>query len=80
VADGAGKRVGTVVQWMDRTQEVATDLEVQSIVAKAIDGDLTVRIREEGKEAFFKTLAGGMNRLLTRCARDRRKSRAAMRI
>jgi methyl-accepting chemotaxis protein len=68
VVDAGGKRVGTVVQWLDRTQEVATEEEVQSIVAKAIEGDLTVRIREEGKEAFFKTLAGGMNRLLTNMA------------
>jgi methyl-accepting chemotaxis protein len=68
VVDGAGKRVGTVVQWLDRTQEVATEEEVQTIVAKAIEGDLTVRIREEGKEAFFKTLAGGMNSLLTNMA------------
>jgi methyl-accepting chemotaxis protein len=68
VVDGAGKRVGTVVQWVDRTQEVATEEEVQAIVSKAIDGDLTVRIREEGKEAFFKTLADGMNRLLTNMA------------
>src|SRR5882672_1557224 len=66
--DGAGKRVGTVVQWMDRTQEVATEEEVQAIVAKAIDGDLTARIREEGKEAFFKTLASGVNRLLMNMA------------
>jgi methyl-accepting chemotaxis protein len=68
VVDGAGKRVGTVVQWLDRTQEVATEEEVQTIVSKAIEGDLTVRIREEGKEGFFKTLAGGMNRLLTNMA------------
>src|SRR5277367_240372 len=68
VIDRAGARVGTVVQWLDRTQEVATEDEVQAIVAKAIDGDLTARIREEGKEAFFKTLAGGMNRLLANMA------------
>jgi methyl-accepting chemotaxis protein len=68
VVDRAGTRVGTVVQWLDRTQEVATEEEVQAIVAKAIDGDLTARIREEGKEAFFKTLAGGMNRLLANMA------------
>jgi methyl-accepting chemotaxis protein len=68
VVDGTGKRVGTVVQWLDRTQEVATEEEVQTIVSKAIEGDLTVRIREEGKEGFFKTLAGGMNRLLTNMA------------
>jgi methyl-accepting chemotaxis protein len=68
VVDGAGKRVGTVVQWLDRTQEVATEEEVQAIVAKAIDGDLTARIREEGKEVFFKTLAIGVNRLLMNMA------------
>jgi methyl-accepting chemotaxis protein len=68
VIDGAGKRVGTVVQWVDRTQEVATEEEVQAIVAKAIDGDLTARIREEDKEAFFKTLASGVNRLLMNMA------------
>src|SRR5882757_1893658 len=68
VVDGAGNRVGTVVQWLDRTQEVATEEEVQAIVAKAIDGDLTARIGEEGKEAFFKTLASGVNRLLMNMA------------
>jgi methyl-accepting chemotaxis protein len=62
--DSDGRRVGTVVQWLDRTQEVATEEEVQAIVDKAIDGDLTARIREEGKGAFFKALASGMNRLL----------------
>jgi methyl-accepting chemotaxis protein len=66
--DDAGRRVGTVVQWVDRTSEVATEEEVQAIVGKAIDGDLTARIREEGKEAFFKALAGGVNRLLANMA------------
>lgn len=64
VLDGSGARVGTVVQWVDRTQEIATEEEVQSVVAKAIDGDLTARIREGNKDAFFKTLAVGLNRLL----------------
>ena len=63
-----GRRVGTVVQWVDRTPEVATEDEVQAIVVKAIEGDLTARIREEGKEAFFKTLASGVNRLLENTA------------
>jgi len=34
--DDAGRRVGTVVQWVDRTSEVATEEEVQAIVVKAI--------------------------------------------
>jgi methyl-accepting chemotaxis protein len=66
--EGDGRRVGTVVQWVDRTSEVATEDEVQAIVVKAIEGDLTGRIREEGKEAFFKTLASGVNRLLENTA------------
>jgi methyl-accepting chemotaxis protein len=58
------RRVGTVVQWVDRTQEVATEEEVQAAVAKAIDGDLTARIDADGKDTFFQALASGTNRLL----------------
>jgi len=61
-ADGA--RVGTVVQWLDRTQELKIEQEVNVMVAQAIDGDLTARIEEHGKEGFFKTLSEGMNRLI----------------
>jgi len=68
VMDAGGKRVGTVVQWLDRTQEVAVEQEVQSTVAKAIDGDLMVRIMEEGKEGFFKSLAVGVNKLMANMA------------
>jgi methyl-accepting chemotaxis protein len=64
VSDKDGKRLGTVVQWIDRTQEAAIEEEVQATVAGAIDGNLMVRVKEEGKEGFFKTLASGMNRLI----------------
>ncbi len=81
VTDADGKRVGSVVQWVDRTAEVATEHEVEAVVAKAIEGDLTARIREEGKEAFFKTLATGVNRLLTNMADVvRSMSRAASEV
>lgn len=63
-----GQRVGTVVQWIDRTQEVSIEQEVQGVVTKALDGDLTARIRVEGKEGFFKSLAGGMNQLVDNVA------------
>jgi methyl-accepting chemotaxis protein len=81
VTDADGKRVGSVVQWVDRTAEVATEQEVEAVVAKAIEGDLTARIREEGKEAFFKTLATGVNRLLANMADVvRSMSRAAAEV
>ena len=68
VLDSDGTRVGTVVQWFDRTPEVTAEEEVQAVVNRALDGDLTTRIREDGKEGFFKILAGGMNRLVENMA------------
>jgi methyl-accepting chemotaxis protein len=59
-----GQRLGTVVQWVDRSQEIATEQEVQATVAGAIEGDLTLRISESGKDGFFRNLAEGVNRLL----------------
>jgi methyl-accepting chemotaxis protein len=64
VTDAAGSRIGTVVEWSDRTVEVGVEREVQAIVARAVEGDLTGRIDEEGKEGFFKSLAGDMNSLI----------------
>jgi methyl-accepting chemotaxis protein len=64
VADAEGQRIGTVFQWFDRTQEVAIEEEVRTTVSKAVEGDLTSRIEERGKDGFFKILASGMNRLL----------------
>lgn len=64
VADAEGQRIGTVIQWLDRTQEVAIEEEVQATVARAIEGDLSSRVALEGKDGFFKVLASGINRLL----------------
>lgn len=64
VVDGAGARLGYVVQWIDRTQEVATEQEVSEVVTAAGEGDLTRRIPTEGKDPFFAGLALGINRLL----------------
>jgi methyl-accepting chemotaxis protein len=64
VLDDSGRRLGMVVQWIDRTQEAAIETEVSSIVTRAIDGDLTARIIEDGKDAFFKSLAVGINKML----------------
>ena len=59
-----GKRLGTVVQWLDRTQEVAVEEEVQAIVQKALEGDLTTRLSVTGKTGFFAKLAEGLNQLV----------------
>jgi methyl-accepting chemotaxis protein len=62
--DAAGERLGTAVQWIDRTDEVSTEQEVRFVVDAASDGDLTRRIRTSGKNGFYVTLAEGMNQVL----------------
>ena len=64
IIDAAGERIGTVVEWLDRTQEVAVEQEVQSIVAAALAGDLTQRVTLENKHGFFEILGEGINNLV----------------
>ena len=64
VFGASGERIGTVVEWWDRTQEVRSEEEVSEVVKKALDGDLRDRVPSEGKTGFFATLASGLNQLL----------------
>jgi methyl-accepting chemotaxis protein-1 (serine sensor receptor) len=64
IQDSQGRRAGTVVEWNDRTAEVATEKEIGEIVQAASAGDLGRRLSLEGKEGFFKALTGGVNQLL----------------
>jgi methyl-accepting chemotaxis protein len=59
-----GERLGTVVEWADRTQELAVETEISGIVKAAQDGDLSRRIAMAGKQGFFETLARGINELV----------------
>jgi methyl-accepting chemotaxis protein len=56
--------VGTVVEWGDRTQEVAVEQEVAGIVNAAAAGDFSKRFDLSGKAGFFKQLGEGINRLM----------------
>jgi methyl-accepting chemotaxis protein len=64
VSNEQSERIGTAVEWVDRTAEVAVEAEVSGIVNAANDGDFSKRIALEGKDGFFKTLAVGINGLL----------------
>ncbi len=59
-----GERLGTVVEWIDRTQEVMVEAEVQGIVADAAQGSLSRRIVLDGKQGFFHSLSSGINELV----------------
>ncbi|MFN4329065.1 MAG: methyl-accepting chemotaxis protein [Limnobacter sp.] len=64
VVNEEGERLGTVVEWSDRTAEVAIENEISGIVGKASEGDFSERIREDDKDGFLKALALNVNNLL----------------
>jgi methyl-accepting chemotaxis protein len=58
------EKIGTVVEWSDRTQELSVISEVQSLVENASMGNLSERIDLSNKEGFYKRLSTGMNELV----------------
>ena len=59
-----GERLGSVVEWTDRTAEVAVEKEVESVVNGAIAGDFTRRMEMQGKNKFFTQLSEAINSLM----------------
>ncbi|MBI3715730.1 MAG: HAMP domain-containing protein [Betaproteobacteria bacterium] len=59
-----GERLGTVVEWHDRTAEILMETEVAHLVQAANCGDFSQRIPAGGKVGYFKLLADGMNSLM----------------
>jgi len=63
VANADGDRIGTVVEWLDRTHEVKIEREIEAIVEGVKAGQLGSRIEMSDKEGFFEKLSGGINEL-----------------
>ena len=64
VFDTEGGRIGTVMEWADRSQEVAIEGRIQDIVDAALAGDLSQRIDLSGNDGFFNMLSEGINDLV----------------
>ena len=64
VYDENGERLGTVVEWEDRTNQVNIQMEVDALINAASHGDLSRRISLDGKEGFFASLSEGLNQLV----------------
>lgn len=63
VVSDKGERIGTVMEWTDRTPEVAVEKEMQTMLTAVIDGDLNKRIDLNGKSGFFEGMSRGVNQL-----------------
>lgn len=63
IFDEKGERMGSIVEWLDRTQEVAVEEEIGSIVEAAVAGNFKVRAVTAGKQGFFLKISEGLNAL-----------------
>lgn len=59
-----GERLGSVVEWLDRTVEVQIEQEISRIVNAAAAGDFSQRAETQGKQGFFLMLANSLNALI----------------
>ncbi|MBL1263900.1 methyl-accepting chemotaxis protein [Methylomicrobium sp. RS1] len=64
VTNEKNERLGSVVEWRDRTDEVAVEQEIADIVNAAGRGDFSQRIELANKQGFFRNLGDDMNRLM----------------
>jgi methyl-accepting chemotaxis protein len=64
VFDDEGERIGTVLEWEDRTEQVKIQNQIDELIISAAHGNLSTRIPMTNKEGFFKTLSSGLNQLV----------------
>lgn len=64
VADADGQRLGSVIEWVNRTREVEFEEEVAAVMGAAQAGDLQARMASADKQHFHGRLGAGLNRLL----------------
>ncbi len=49
-----GQRIGTVMEWTERTPEVAVESQMQTMLQAVLAGNLTQRLSLDGKSGFFR--------------------------
>lgn len=64
VIDAQQQRIGSVVEWLDRTDEIAIEREIANLMRAAAEGDFSSRIQLRDMGAFALTLSGAINQLL----------------
>ena len=64
VIDSAGDRLGTVVQWLDVTEQLLAEQQIEQLITKASTGELEERLDTENYSGFMQEVAVGINQLL----------------
>lgn len=63
VMDESGERIGIVVEWRDRTNEIKIENEIKGIVEAIKMGELSERLRTDDKSGFYQTISVEINQL-----------------
>ncbi|HET8869101.1 MAG TPA: methyl-accepting chemotaxis protein, partial [Aquabacterium sp.] len=77
IVDAQGQRIGSVVEWKDRTAEVQAEAEVSRLVEGATQGDFSNRMKANQDDKFFGMLASRFNVLMDTISNTIRDVRAA---
>jgi methyl-accepting chemotaxis protein len=77
IRDPNGKNIGTVGQWLDRTEQLAAEREFDSLTSAATSGDLSQRIGLDGKQGFFRQIGEKFNGLIDTISDTIREVRVA---
>ena len=76
--DEAGKAIGYSAEWLDRTEEILAQREVEQVLKAAVEGDLTRRLDVGRYEGFVRQIAEGMNSLVDSFAESFRHVKGAV--
>jgi len=77
IRDSLGQNIGTVGQWLDRTEQLAAEGEFDALTSAATEGDLSQRIGLEGKQGFFRQIGEKFNGLIDTISDTIREVRVA---
>ncbi len=65
IADDAGKRIGSVIEWKEMTQQISVEKNIERIVEKASTGILRERIETNKLEGFELSISNSINNVLS---------------
>jgi methyl-accepting chemotaxis protein len=58
------KYVGKILEWQDRTAELATEAEIDQVVTAASRGDFTKQLLLDNKQGFSLVISRGLNKMV----------------
>ena len=64
IFDEGNAYIGSIVECLDRTEEVSVEREIDSIIVAASGGDFSKKLTCENKEGFFLNISQSLNNLL----------------